>query len=69
MTSPSYTEVAGTRPRVRRDVLYTRTPDGVIFHNADGGFRLTGASGYRFASLLMPHLDGSRSVEEICSGF
>ncbi|MFF6996710.1 TOMM precursor leader peptide-binding protein [Streptomyces sp. NPDC008313] len=69
MTSPSYTEVAGTRPRVRRDVLYTRTPDGVIFHNADGGFRLTGASGYRFATLLVPHLDGSRSVEEICSGF
>ncbi|MFJ8128225.1 TOMM precursor leader peptide-binding protein [Streptomyces hydrogenans] len=69
MTSPSYTEVAGTRPRVRRDVLYTRTPDGVIFHNADGGFRLTGASGYRFAGLLMPHLDGSRSVEEICAGF
>ncbi|MFD4370278.1 TOMM precursor leader peptide-binding protein [Streptomyces sp. NPDC058486] len=69
MTSPSYTEVAGTRPRVRRDVLYTRTPDGVIFHNADGGFRLTGASGYRFATLLLPHFDGSRSVEEICTGF
>ncbi|MFG3188808.1 TOMM precursor leader peptide-binding protein [Streptomyces omiyaensis] len=69
MTSPSYTEVAATRPRVRRDVLYTRTPDGVIFHNADGGFRLTGSSGYRFATLLVPHLDGTRSVEEICAGF
>ncbi|GHA91046.1 TOMM precursor leader peptide-binding protein [Streptomyces termitum] len=69
MTSPSYTEVAGTRPRVRRDVLYTRTPDGVIFHNADGGFRLTGASGYRFATLLLPHLDGGRTVDEICAGF
>ncbi|WP_030757904.1 TOMM precursor leader peptide-binding protein [Streptomyces griseus] len=69
MTSPSYTEVAGTRPRVRRDVLYTRTPDGVIFHNADGGFRLTGASGYRFAGLLLPHLDGDRTVDEICAGF
>ncbi|MFF9145795.1 TOMM precursor leader peptide-binding protein [Streptomyces sp. NPDC014861] len=68
-SSPSYSDVAGTRPRVRRDVLYTRTPDGVIFHNADGGFRLTGASGYRFATLLLPHLDGARTVEEICGGF
>ncbi|MFB7937665.1 TOMM precursor leader peptide-binding protein [Streptomyces sp. NPDC056049] len=68
-SSPSYTDVAGTRPRVRRDVLYTRTPEGVIFHNADGGFRLTGASGYRFATLLLPHLDGARTVEEICGGF
>lgn len=69
MAATPYTETAGTRPRVRRDVLFTETPDGVIFHNADGGFRLTAASGYRFATLLVPHLDGSRSVEEICQGF
>ncbi|PZT75512.1 TOMM precursor leader peptide-binding protein [Streptomyces sp. AC1-42W] len=69
MAATSYAETAGTRPRVRRDVLFTETPDGVIFHNADGGFRLTARSGYRFASLLVPHLDGSRSVEEICQGF
>ncbi|WP_333734804.1 TOMM precursor leader peptide-binding protein [Streptomyces sp. IBSBF 3010] len=69
MAATPYTEIAGTRPRVRRDVLFTETPDGVIFHNADGGFRLTAASGYRFATLLVPHLDGSRSVEEICQGF
>ncbi|GGY95391.1 hypothetical protein CP967_06475 [Streptomyces nitrosporeus] len=69
MAATPYTETAGTRPRVRRDVLFTETPDGVIFHNADGGFRLTARSGYRFATLLVPHLDGSRSVEEICRGF
>ncbi|MFJ4503602.1 TOMM precursor leader peptide-binding protein [Streptomyces sp. NPDC088864] len=69
MAATPYTETAGTRPRIRRDVLFTETPDGVIFHNADGGFRLTARSGYRFASLLVPHLDGSRSVEEICQGF
>ncbi|WP_031088546.1 TOMM precursor leader peptide-binding protein [Streptomyces sp. NRRL WC-3549] len=67
-TSP-YAETAGTRPRVRRDVLFTETPDGVIFHNADGGFQLTAKSGYRFATLLVPHLDGSRTVDEICQGF
>ncbi|MEU8762901.1 TOMM precursor leader peptide-binding protein [Streptomyces sp. NPDC048659] len=69
MTLTSYAEIAGTRPRVRRDVLFTQTPDGVIFHNADGGFQLTAKSGYRFATLLMPYLDGSRAVEEICAGF
>ncbi|MET7367617.1 TOMM precursor leader peptide-binding protein [Streptomyces sp. NPDC005566] len=69
MATTPYAETAGTRPRVRRDVLYTETPNGVIFHNADGGFQLTAKSGYRFATLLVPHLDGSRSVEEICQGF
>ncbi|MFF9428529.1 TOMM precursor leader peptide-binding protein [Streptomyces sp. NPDC014746] len=69
MTLTSYAEIAATRPRVRRDVLFTQTPGGVIFHNADGGFQLTAKSGYRFATLLMPYLDGSRAVEEICAGF
>ncbi|WP_406065192.1 TOMM precursor leader peptide-binding protein [Streptomyces sp. NBC_01077] len=69
MTLTSYAEIAGTRPRVHRDVLFTQTPNGVIFHNADGGFQLTAKSGYRFATLLMPYLDGSRAVEEICAGF
>ncbi|WP_405811897.1 TOMM precursor leader peptide-binding protein [Streptomyces sp. NBC_01520] len=69
MATTPYAETAGTRPRVRRDVLFTQTPDGVIFHNADGGFRLTSKSAYRFATLLVPHLDGTRSVDEICQGF
>src|SRR5690606_15378765 len=49
--------------------LFTETPDGVIFHNADGGFQVTSPSAYRFATLLVPHLDGSRTVAEICTGF
>ncbi|MET8174282.1 TOMM precursor leader peptide-binding protein [Streptomyces clavifer] len=69
MATTPYAETAGTRPRVRRDVLFTQTPDGVIFHNADGGFQLTSPSAYRFATLLVPHLDGSSSVDEICQGF
>ncbi|TDC73724.1 TOMM precursor leader peptide-binding protein [Streptomyces hainanensis] len=60
--------VAGIRPRIRRDVLFTRTPGGVLFHNADGGFHLTGKTAYRFASLIVPHLDGSRPLAEICAG-
>ncbi|MFI8089814.1 TOMM precursor leader peptide-binding protein [Streptomyces sp. NPDC086080] len=69
MPMTPYEETAGTRPRVRRDVLFTETPGGVIFHNADGGFQVGSPSAYRFATLLVPHLDGSRTVAEICAGF
>ncbi|MFE0202946.1 TOMM precursor leader peptide-binding protein [Streptomyces sp. NPDC058985] len=69
MPSARYEAVAASRPRIRRDVLFTETPDGVLFHNADGGFRLTAKSAYRFATLLVPHLNGEHTVAEICKGF
>ncbi|MFJ4970987.1 TOMM precursor leader peptide-binding protein [Streptomyces sp. NPDC088755] len=61
--------LAGTRPRIRRDVLFTETPGGVLFHNADGGFHLTGRTAYRFASLVVPHLTGQHRLDELCAGF
>ncbi|OIK25023.1 TOMM precursor leader peptide-binding protein [Streptomyces malaysiense] len=61
-------EIAQSRPRIRRDVLYTRTPDGVLFHNAHGGFNLRTRNAYRFATLIVPHFDGERRVEELCAG-
>ncbi|MFE0037496.1 TOMM precursor leader peptide-binding protein [Streptomyces sp. NPDC059015] len=61
--------LAATRPRIRRDVLFTETPGGVLFHNADGGFHLTGRTAYRFASLMVPHLTGDHSLAELCTGF
>ncbi|MGW4226388.1 TOMM precursor leader peptide-binding protein [Streptomyces bauhiniae] len=64
----SYEEIARSRPRIRRDVLFTRTPDGVLFHNAHGGFNVVTQSAYRFAALIVPHLDGERRVEELCAG-
>ncbi|MFJ4466874.1 TOMM precursor leader peptide-binding protein [Streptomyces sp. NPDC089424] len=69
MPTARYEAVAASRPRIRRDVLFTETPDGVLFHNADGGFRLTAKSAYRFATLLVPHFDGEHTVAEICAGF
>ncbi len=63
----AYESVAGTRPRIRRDLLFTKTPDGVLFHNADGGFSLTAATAYRFASLVVPHLNGQHRVDDICA--
>ncbi|MFD7512828.1 TOMM precursor leader peptide-binding protein, partial [Streptomyces sp. NPDC059853] len=64
----AFDNLAGVRPRIRRDVLYTRTPGGVLFHNADGGFHLTGRTAYKFATLLVPHLDGGTPLREICAG-
>ncbi|GAA5004490.1 TOMM precursor leader peptide-binding protein [Streptomyces siamensis] len=67
-TPASYEEIARSRPRIRRDVLFTRTPSGVLFHNAHGGFNVVTRSAYRFAALIVPHLDGRRRVEELCDG-
>ncbi|WP_063804262.1 TOMM precursor leader peptide-binding protein [Streptomyces roseifaciens] len=64
----AYEEIAGTRPRIRRDVLFTRTPDGVLFHNAHGGFHVNSPSAYRFATLLVPHLNGKHRVADLCEG-
>ncbi|MEU1532017.1 TOMM precursor leader peptide-binding protein [Streptomyces fagopyri] len=64
----SYEEIAQSRPRIRRDVLFTRTPSGVLFHNAHGGFNVVTQSAYRFATLIVPHFDGERRVEELCAG-
>ncbi|MGY9069432.1 TOMM precursor leader peptide-binding protein [Streptomyces sp. CAS3] len=61
-------EIAQSRPRIRRDVLYTQTPDGVLFHNAHGGFNVRTRNAYRFATLIVPHFDGERRVEELCAG-
>ncbi|MFC9157898.1 TOMM precursor leader peptide-binding protein [Streptomyces bauhiniae] len=63
----SHEEIARSRPRIRRDVLFTRTPDGVLFHNAHGGFNVVTRNAYRFAALIVPHLDGERRVEELCA--
>ncbi|GIH73278.1 TOMM precursor leader peptide-binding protein [Sphaerimonospora thailandensis] len=68
-TATTFDELRDTRPRIRRDVLFTETPGGVLFHNADGGFHLTGRAAYRFAALMVPHLTGEHSLAEICTGF
>ncbi|MFE4582857.1 transcriptional activator protein, partial [Streptomyces chartreusis] len=69
MASKAFAALAETRPCIRRDVLFTETPGGVLFHNADGGFHLSGRTAYRFASLLVPHLNGRHTLGEICGNF
>ncbi|MEV0279240.1 TOMM precursor leader peptide-binding protein [Streptomyces sp. NPDC050610] len=68
-TEPTeYEKLAGTRPRIGRDVLFTETSEGVLFHNAHGGFHLAAKSAYRFASLIVPHLNGRHRVSDLCAG-
>ncbi len=64
----TYEKISDSRPRIRRDLLYTETPGGVIFHNAHGGFNLNGRNAYRFVSLIVPHLNGENTLAEICAG-
>ncbi len=64
----AYEAIAETRPRIRRDVLYTQTPGGVHFHNARGGFSVVMPSAYRFASIIVPHLTGANTVAALCAG-
>ena len=64
----TYQQVAETRPRVKRDVLYSQTPQGVLFHNSQAGFQLTSRSAYQFACALVPRLTGEHTVAELCGG-
>jgi hypothetical protein len=64
----AFESIAETRPRLRRDILFTQTPSGVLFHNAQGGFSLHTKAAYRFASLVIPHLDGGTSVRDLAQG-
>jgi bacteriocin biosynthesis cyclodehydratase domain-containing protein len=68
VVTPSYEALALSRPRVKQDVLFTETPYGVLFHNADSGFQLAAKSAYRLACLLMPYLSGDHTVADLCAG-
>ncbi|MFG2364729.1 TOMM precursor leader peptide-binding protein [Streptomyces mirabilis] len=49
-------------------MLFTETRDGVLFHNTQGGFHLASKSAYRFAALIVPYLDGTTRVSDLCEG-
>ena len=59
-------ELLRSRPRIKRDVLFAKTPNGVIFHNTDQGFQITARSGYEFAVRVVPFLDGSNRLGDLC---
>lgn len=63
-----YRKLAHHKPRIRQDVLYAQTPEGVLFHNADAGFQVASKSAYKLAAALVPHLTGEHTVAELCDG-
>ena len=55
------------RLRIRHDVVFAKTGDGVLIRHSDGGFLLRGNSIYEWLTILSPYLDGSRSENELVS--
>lgn len=53
------------RPRMRGDVFYFPTPEGVYLRNNQGAFHLKGKGLARLLDLLLPYLDGQHTLEEI----
>lgn len=64
----TYDDIADTRPKIRRDVLFAKLGDGVLFHNSEEGFEVRSAVGYQLASLIVPHLTGHNTVASLCGG-
>ncbi|WP_433011821.1 hypothetical protein [Kribbella sp. CA-294648] len=56
------------RPRMRQDVAFLETLDGVYVRGTDGAFVIRGAGAYRYLSALLPHLDGNTAMTDIVAG-
>ncbi|WP_052889346.1 TOMM precursor leader peptide-binding protein [Thermogemmatispora carboxidivorans] len=53
------------RPRMRGDVFYFPTPEGVYLRNNQGAYHMKGKGLARLLDLLLPYLDGQHTLEEI----
>ncbi|WP_157987816.1 hypothetical protein [Jiangella endophytica] len=56
------------RPRMRRDVAFLETLDGVYVRGHDDAFLIRGAGAYRYLSALLPHLNGSTPLADLVAG-
>jgi bacteriocin biosynthesis cyclodehydratase domain-containing protein len=59
---------AGLRPRLRQDVVFAESDDGVYLQRPGDQFVLKGQSVYRWMALLAPRLNGEHTVEQLSSG-
>ncbi|CAL9426914.1 hypothetical protein SUDANB95_01958 [Actinosynnema sp. ALI-1.44] len=56
------------KPKLRADTLYVPSADGTYLMNNQKTVTLPGAGTYPWIERLAPHLDGSRTVEQLTSG-
>jgi bacteriocin biosynthesis cyclodehydratase domain-containing protein len=56
------------RPRLRGDVIWLRSDEGVYVRSAQSAMLLRGSSTYRLMSAISPYLTGEHSVVELCAG-
>lgn len=56
------------RLRVRQDLLFTETPEGVLVRWGSTGFVLKGATAYGWLAAVLPHLDGTNTIDDIIVG-
>lgn len=57
--------MAEVRPRLRHDVLFADTGEGVLLRHANASFVIKGRSAYRFFTAIAPHLTGGTTVAEL----
>ena len=53
---------------VKPDAFFVRNDDGVWLRNNAGSFAIRGAGAYELVESLFTHLDGERTVDDLCSG-
>ncbi|MFI7230560.1 hypothetical protein ACIBO5_45750 [Nonomuraea angiospora] len=56
------------RPRMRTDMAFLETPDGMYVRGRGDGFFIRGAGAYRYLSALLPHLDGTTRLSDLLAG-
>nr|MDT0663378.1 TOMM precursor leader peptide-binding protein [Micromonospora sp. DSM 115978] len=74
MTDQKTTETGSTatvldaRPKLRADVIWLRSEEGVYVRGAQSAMLLRGASTYRLLATISPYLTGEHTVVELCAG-
>lgn len=54
------------RPKLKQDSVFIQTDDGVFLRSDESTFLLKGKNIYHWLSVLMPHMTGQYSLDELC---
>ncbi|MEZ0166689.1 hypothetical protein AB2L27_18175 [Kineococcus sp. LSe6-4] len=69
---PAPATTVAHRVQLRGDVIYARTPQGVLVHDSRGGFQVRGTGAadgaYEAVDAVLARLDGTATAEEVLAG-